>query len=119
MNNMMIYSAKWNETETFRMIPITAECPFNEAIYDPTEKVLAIISKDSKEKPMMMPRLSDKGLPIQVKTADGRLGLQEQRVILDTYYEYYISEKADIREFVEKFASNPSHKAFQAFIKEK
>lgn len=119
MNNMMIYSAKWNDTETFRMIPTTEECPFNEAIYDPTEKVLAIISKDSKEKPMMMPKLSDKGLPIQVKRPDGSLGLQEQRVIMDTYYEYYISEKADIREFVEKFAINPGHKAFLSFIKEK
>ena len=115
----MIYSAKWNDTETFRMIPITAECPFNEAIYDPTEKVLAIISKDSKEKPMMMPRLSDKGIPVQIKRPDGSLGLQEQRVVMDTYYEYYISEKADIREFVEKFATNPSHKSFLSFIKEK
>ncbi len=119
MSNMMIYAAKWNDTDTFRLIPLTADCPFNEAIYDPTEKVLAIISKDAKQKPMMMPKISDKGLPIQVKRPDGSLGLQEQRVILDAYYEYYISEKADIREFVEKFAVNPSHKAFQSFIKEK
>ena len=119
MTNMMIYAATWNDTETFRMIPTSEECPFIEAIYDPTQKVLAVISKEVKEKPMMMPRLSDKGLPVTVKKADGTLGLQEQRIILDAYYEYYISEKADIREFVEKFAINPSHKSFQAFIKEK
>ena len=119
MSNMMIYAAKWNDVDTFRMIPTSEECPFIEAIYDPTEKVLAVISKEVKEKPMMMPKLSDKGLPIQVKRPDGSLGLQEQRVIMDTYYEYYISEKADIREFVEKFAVNPSHKSFQSFIKEK
>ncbi len=119
MTNMMIYAATWNDTETFRMIPTSEECPFIEAIYDPTQKVLAVISKEVKEKPMMMPRLSDKGLPVTVKKADGTLGLQEQRIILDAYYEYYISEKADIREFVEKFAINPSHKDFLSFIKEK
>ena len=119
MNNMMLYSAKWNDTDTFRMIPMTDDCPFNEAIYDPIEKVLAIISKDLKEKPMMMPKLSDKGLPVQVKKVDGTLGLQEQRILMEAYYEYYITEKADVREFVEKFAINPSHKSFQSFIKEK
>lgn len=116
---MMIYSAKWNEQDSFRLIPITEDCPFNEAIYDPNQKVLAIISKNSKEKPMMMPKLSDKGLPTQIKKSDGTIGLQEQRVMMQAYYEYYITEKADIREFVEKFSINPSHKAFQSFIKEK
>lgn len=119
MSNMMIYAAKWNDVDTFRMIPTSEECPFIEAIYDPIEKVLAVISKEVKEKPMMMPRLSDKGLPVPIKKADGTMGLQEQRVIIDAYYEYYISEKADIREFVEKFAINAGHKAFLSFIKEK
>lgn len=119
MKNMMIYAAKWNDVDTFRMLPVTNDCAFNEAIYDPTEKVLAIISKDAKEKPMMMPKLSDKGLPIQVKRPDGSLGLQEQRVVLEAYYEYYISEKDDIKSFVENFSINPAHKAFQSFIKEK
>lgn len=117
--SMMIYAAKWNDQETFRLLPVDKDCPFNEAIYDPTEKVLAIISKDAKEKPMMLPKLSDKGLPIQVKRPDGTLGLQEQRVVLEAYYEYYITEKGDIREFVERFAINPNHKAYQLFIKEK
>ncbi len=116
---MMIYAAKWNDIDTFRMLPLTVDCPFNEAIYDPTEKVLAIISKDAKAKPMMMPKLSDKGMPIQIKRPDGSLGLQEQRVVMDAYYEYYLSEKADIREFVENFSINPIHKDFQSFIKQK
>ena len=34
MKNMMIYSAKWNEKETFRMMPMTLDCPYNEVIFD-------------------------------------------------------------------------------------
>ena len=68
MKNMMIYAAKWNDKQTFRLMPLDSTCPFNEAIYDPEQKVLAVISKDIKEKPMMMPRLNDRGDTIATKT---------------------------------------------------
>lgn len=102
----MIYAAKWNDKQTFRLMPINDDCIFNEAIFDPEQKVLAVISKDIKEKPMMMPRLNDRGDIIATKRANGEQGWQEQRVILDAYYEYYIEDMSDILLFVKMFAIN-------------
>lgn len=102
----MIYAAKWNDKQTFRLMPINDDCIFNEAIFDPEQKVLAVISKDIKEKPMMMPRLNDRGDIIPTKRANGEQGWQEQRVILDAYYEYYIEDMSDILLFVKMFAIN-------------
>ena len=65
-----------------------------------------LISKDIKEKPMMMPRLNDRGDIIPTKRANGEQGWQEQRVILDAYYEYYIEDMSDILLFVKMFAIN-------------
>jgi hypothetical protein len=106
MKIMMIYAAKWNDKQTFRLMPINDDCIFNEAIFDPEQKVLAVISKDIKEKPMMMPRLNDRGDLIATKRANGEQGWQEQRVILDAYYEYYIEDMSDILLFIKMFAIN-------------
>jgi len=106
VKNMMVYAAKWNDKQTFRLMPIDKDCPYNEAIFDPEQKVLAVISKDIKEKPMMMPRLNDRGDIIPTKRANGEQGWQEQRVILDAYYEYYIEDMSDILLFVKMFAIN-------------
>ncbi len=122
----MIYATKWNEKQTFRMLPTTIDCPFNEVIFDPEQKVLAVVSKDSKEKPMMMPRLNDRGDIIPTKRANGEQGWQEQRVIMNSYYEYYIEDINDIVAFVNLFAvnetaqvfSNTLHEAFELGITE-
>lgn len=112
VKNMVVYSTKWNEKPSFRMMPIHKDCPYNEAIFDPEQKVLAIISKDSKDKPMMMPRLTEKGDIVPTKRADGNQGWQEQRVIIPAYYEYYIEDINDIVEFVKRFAVNDDSKVF-------
>lgn len=118
VKNMMIYSSKWNEKQTFRMMPIDSNCPFNEAIFDPEQKVLAIVSKDNKDKPMMMPRLNDRGDLIAAKRSNGEQGWQEQRVILSAYYEYYLEDINDIVAFVKRFAVNDDSKLFADIIQE-
>lgn len=113
MQNMMIYSTDWYGSESFRMLPITEECPFNEVIFDPTTKVLAVISKDQKEKPQMMPKLNDKGqiIPLKVTTENGQPKYVEERKMMDTYYEYYMDKIDDIKAFINRFAINPEHPA--------
>ena len=112
VKNMVVYSTKWNDKPTFRMMPVDKDCPYNEAIFDPEQKVLAIISKDIKEKPMMMPRLTEKGDIVPTKRADGNQGWQEQRVIIPAYYEYYLEDINDIVAFVKRFAINDDSKVF-------
>jgi hypothetical protein len=106
MKNMMFYKSKWNDKATFRMLPLEMQCPYNEVIFDPEQKILAIISKDQKEKPLMLPRLSDKGDIIPAKRPNTDHSWQEQRILLSSYYEYYIEDMADIESFVSHFSIN-------------
>jgi hypothetical protein len=119
--SMFVYNTDWHGNKTFRMLPIDLKCPFNEVIYDPTTKVLAIVSKEHKDKPHMFPKLDDKGSVMLKKGSppneEGKQPLVEQRVIMDTYYEYYIDTPEDIREFVEYFANNAKHSALKVLDK--
>ena len=112
---MMVVHSEWNEKPTFRMISIDNNCPYNEVIYDLDKKELAIICKESKEKPAMMPKLDSNGRPkyFKGKNEEGELvqAQSSERLIFDSYYEYYIEEESDIRTFVDHFAFNKSHAA--------
>lgn len=105
MQNMLAYSTDWYGHKTFRLMPVTNDCPFVEAIYDPSTKVLAIIGKTVAEKPIMLPKLNDKGQPISLKTPDNRTA--EERRIISTFTEYYMDNIDDVVGFVKRFAVNP------------
>ena len=109
--SMMIYASDWNGKETFRMLPIDVDCPYNEVIYDPENKVLAIISKEFKEKPQLFPKMTPKGDIIVKRTDDPeKKPYVEERLMMDTYYEYYIKDSEDIQLFIDYLAINFSHK---------
>jgi hypothetical protein len=116
MKNMMVYSSDWYGKRTFRMMPVTEECPFNEAIYDTHNKVLAIIGKDQKEKPQMLPKLNDKGQVIPLRKTGAEAAepqYVEERRMMDAYYEYYLDKEEDIKAFIEMFAVNAGHSAIE------
>lgn len=106
--SMLIYSTNWHGLQTFRMLPINKKCPFNEVIYDPLTKVLAIVSKEFKEKPHMFDKLHSSGKPLFDATSERTL---EERLFMDTYYEYYLDDIDDIKSFVSRFAINSAHEA--------
>lgn len=107
---MFVYSTDWYGRKSFRMMPMSHECPFNEVIYDPNTRVLAVISKDKKDKPQMLPKLSEKGQVMQLKGVEGQQIIEERR-IMETYYEYYIDNKSDIERFIQMFAMNSDHES--------
>lgn len=112
--SMFIYNTDWHGSKTFRMLPMDVKCPFNEAIYDPETKVLAVVSKEYKEKPQMFPKLNDNGHPLLKKGAtdlDNPNSFVEERMLMDIYYEYYIDTPEDIRNFVNYFGNNYKHPA--------
>lgn len=110
-NNMLVYSTDWYGRKSFRMLPMREECLFNEVIFDPNTGVLAVISRDQKEKPHMLPKLNDKGMPIPLKPGSdaGQPRFIEERRMMETYYEYYLDNQEDIERFVQLFAFNPDH----------
>lgn len=109
MQNMLAYSTDWYGQKTFRLMPITNDCPFVEAIYDPSTKVLAIIGKTMSDKPVMLPKLNDKGQPISLKTPDNKTA--EERRIINTFTEYYLDSVEDIHDFIKRFAVNAENAA--------
>ena len=116
-NSMRLITSTWGPAKTFKMIPITKECPYNEVIFDVNSKVLAVISKESKESLHMLPKLTDTGDVMRLKIGKKENGKDyaEERKSLVTFYEYYIEDKEEIIDFVMNVAENNNFD-FQQYI---
>lgn len=117
-NSMKLITSSWGPAKTFKMIPIIKECPYNECIFDVNSKVLAIISKESKESFHMMPKLTDTGDILRLKLGKKENGKDyaEERKILSTLYEYYIENKDEIVDFVIAMSENGLGFDFQQYL---
>lgn len=108
MSSMLLITSSWGPAKTFKMIPTSKDCPYNECIFDVNTKVLAIISKESKESLHMLPKLNDMGDIARLKLGKKENGKDyaEERKLLETFYEYYIEDKQEIENFISMFAVN-------------
>jgi hypothetical protein len=106
--NMMLISSAFRGVKSFSMIPVTQDCPYVEAMFDPTSGILAVISKVKKQAMHMVPRLDENGQPIRLKSPNMEAGktVKEQRVQIETFSEIYITEKEEILQFIYMFAVN-------------
>jgi len=100
---MMLVESTWQDTKTFKMIPVSNDCPYVECIFDPSSKVLVVIGKTTKTSLHMLPKLDEYG-----KAISGNRGAKQERRSIDTFQEYYIEEEKDIKELVKMFAVNAS-----------
>ncbi|HEY4062312.1 MAG TPA: hypothetical protein VGM30_10450 [Puia sp.] len=107
--SMLLITSAWGNAKTFKLIPVTKECPFNEAIYDPDVRVLAIISKEKKESFKRLDKLDDNGDSIPLKNPKPGKPYKEERKVLETFYEYYIKDTEEIKQFIDSFALNSDH----------
>jgi len=119
--SMMIVACTWQEKPSFKLISISKDAPYNEIMYDPTERVLAIISKEFKGKPHLLPKLRGSGKAMFTKDIDEKGEKiqvpQYERVIMDIYYEYYIEDKRDMKALINILAINPEHKMLELMDK--
>jgi hypothetical protein len=104
---MMLYTAATNGEKTFSLLPLSADCPFNEAIYMPKLEALAVLGKTTRDTFTMLERLDENGNPVG-QTGKGAEGdkAKMQRVQLATPWEYFIHEKDEIRAFIKATAIN-------------
>jgi hypothetical protein len=100
------------------MIPISKDCPYNECIFDVQQKVLAIISKESKESLHMLPKLNEQGDVSRLKIGKKENGKDyaEERKALVTFYEYYMEDRAEIEKFILHFAVNCSDFNYKQYM---
>ena len=117
---MIAVTSTWGEKKSFRLIPIVKECPYSEGIYDPESKVLVLMSCLTKETFHMMPRLDDNGDPMMSKIVREKgKRYKEHRVSLETFTEYYITEKVEIEEMLKLIAINADTFNFAQFMEDK
>lgn len=119
---MMLYKSGWGtDTQffpTFKMLPTTQDCPYNEVLFDPQSKILAIVGKEKKQAYRMLPKLNDKGKQVVAMERGTPVEVQERK-LMENFYEYYLEEVDDIKAFVNSFAVNAKTFDWMSFLEDK
>ena len=68
----------------------------------------------------MVPKLDSNGQPVRLKTPNNSTGktVKEERVSVETFSEFYISDKDEIRTFIHMFAINSDVFDFEQYLKD-
>ena len=108
---MRLYTSSLGEKKevTMRMMPMDINCPVVECIYDPQAEILAVISKIPKQEYLMVGKLDDNGDLMRMKGGAKRQNgrdYKEERRLIDTFQEFYITSIQEIYEFVKATAEN-------------
>jgi len=105
---MMLVNSSFRNAKSFTLIPVSQDSPYVEAMFDPASSILAVISKVMKQSYHMVPKLDDEGQPQRLKKPNPQTGKthKEERRLVDTFSEFYLSDKSDIETFIHMFAVN-------------
>ena len=116
--NMMLINSSFRNAKSFTLIPVSNDSPYVEAMFDPTSSILAVISKVMKQSYHMVPKLSDTGEPIKLKIPNKQTGktVKEERRLVDTFSEFYLSDQKDIETFIHMFAVNAKDFDYNSFF---
>ena len=116
--NMMLVNSTFRNAKSFTLIPVSNDSPYVEAMFDPASGILAVISKVMKQSYHMVPKLGDNGEPMRLKTPNPQTGktVKEERRLVDTFSEFYLSDRADIDTFIHTFAVNADHFKIEEFF---
>ena len=119
--SMMLITSSWGTKKTFKMIPATPDCIYNEAIFDLDSKVLALISKEKKESLHMVAKVNEWGGVVPMKRGKRSNGKDyaEERKTLETFYEYYVEDVKDVKDIVARLAVNSDTFNITSFIEAK
>ena len=116
--NMMLISSVFRNVKSFSLMPVNDDCPYVEAMFDPSSGIIAVITKIRKQSFHMMPRLDDSGEPQRLKAPNKETGKvhKEQRMAIETFSEVYIVDKEEIKNFIGLFAINAASFDYDQFI---
>jgi|31_taG_2_1085359.scaffolds.fasta_scaffold01431_4 hypothetical protein len=116
--NMMIVSVTWNGEPSFKLIPVSEDCPYVECIFDPATKVFVVISTKTKNTFHMLPKLDDNGDPQFLKVGKRRNGkdFKEERRNIETFQEYYLEDLKDAEDIIKTFAVNSSNFDYKTIL---
>ena len=119
--SMMMIKSSFGPMKSFKLIPISLECPFVEALFSPNEKIMVVISRTSKNSYHMVPKLDDNGdqIPVKGKPRPGQQPkpIKEERRLVDTFSEFYIMTHEEIETFIKLFAVNAEEFDYKQYFK--
>ena len=72
--NMMLISSVFRNVKSFSLMPVNDDCPYVEAMFDPSSGIIAVITKIRKQSFHMMPRLDESGQPQRLKVPNKETG---------------------------------------------
>lgn len=101
---MMLITSKYEGAPTFRAISISHDCPYNEMIYNPFEKVMGIVTKVTMNVPNVIPKINDDGDFIQHRKKPNEYARVQK--IMDVPYEYNVSDTAEMEMLLDMFCIN-------------
>ena len=114
---MTLISSEWNGHSTFRLIPVSNDAPYVECIYDVTSGLFVIIGKVTKTTLHMLPKLDDNGDPMgTVALRPNGRNVKEERVSSETFQEYYLDNKLDIKDLVIYLGINAEEFDFEPIL---
>jgi hypothetical protein len=121
MNNektMMLVHSNFGNAKSFRMIPVTNTCPYVEVLFDPETGTLVPVLNVIKQAYHMLPRLDDNGDVMRMKLGarDNGKDYKEERRLVETFSEFYVSEESSIQEFINYFGVNASTFDWKGFL---
>lgn len=115
--NMMLVTTYWGQDKTFKLMPVTKDCPYMEVIYDTNTDLLVAITANMKENLQRVPKLDDDGEMIQSKRPkqNGK-PYKEKQVLMKVPQEFYFAEREEVEAFIEKFAVNAKEFDYKKFF---
>jgi len=123
---MHLITSHMDGTPSFRLIPLTNNCPFSEGIFIPQTNALIMLSVALKDNLHMVQVRNANGDVDELKKprlrrgADGKpeqVNYREKQVVLQGPTEYYITEKEEVKKFIALIAKNASDFDYEKFFK--
>jgi hypothetical protein len=117
-DSMVIITSTWGKSKTFKLIPTEINCPYNECIFDPEAKVLALIGKEKKQSMHMLPKLNEFGdlQTLKIGKRPNGKDYAEERKTIDTFYEYYIEDINEVEDFIRAFCINADSFDYKKYL---
>ena len=115
---MMLIKSAFGSMKSFKLIPISNDCPYVECLFSPKEKMMVVIGKFMKQSYHMVQRMDDNGdpLPVKGKPRPNGKDFREERRLVDTCSEHYVVTEEEVREVIKMFAVNPDAFSIDEFF---
>lgn len=104
---MLLITALNDGHETFKMIPISKDCAFVEAFYEPDTKLLAVFNPAKINIPQMFYKVDDNGdFEKRKHPVEGQNPYKKQRILAEIFQKSFIIKDSEQEEFIKMFALN-------------